>query len=78
MKKYESISDGEDVYVETLESIIDRIHEFTHLRKSDLLLLNVSFSIREEEGCQFLDCDFVEFRFGLVGFQTDFHSLEVV
>lgn len=78
MNKYESISDGDGVYVETLDSIIDRIHCFTHFRKGEIILLNVSFTVKEEDGCKYLDCDFANFRIGLVEFQVDFHTLEVV
>lgn len=78
MNRYQSISDDDGVYIETLESIVDRIHDFTHLRKSEITLLNVSFTVKEEDGCKYLYCDFVSFRIGLVEFQVDFHSLEIV
>lgn len=78
MNKYQSISDDDGVYIETLESIVDRIHDFTHLRKSEITLLNVGFTVKEEDGCKYLDCDFASFRIGIVKFQVDFHSLEIV
>lgn len=78
MNKYQSISDDDGVYIETLESIVDRIHNFTHLRKSEITLLNVSFTVKEEDGCKYLDYDFAFFRIGIVEFQVDFHSLEIV
>lgn len=78
MNKYQPISDDDGVYIETLESIVDRIHDFTHLRKSEIILLSVGFFIREEDGCKYLDCYLASFRIGIVKFQVDFHSLEIV
>lgn len=78
MNKYESISNGEGVYIETLDSIVDRIHDFAHFLKNDISLISANFAIREEDGCKYLDCDFVEFRIGITGFQTDFLTLEVI